>query len=337
MTINFRCDCGQPLQAKDEHAGQLTRCPKCGRDVTISAVQPAPAPARPEGVAHRPRPDVSHLDDDDERGGRRRRRQQSTGMSPVWIVVLVLGILGALGLVCCLPALLIPAVQKVREAAVRAQDTNNLKQLTIAMQAYNDTYGQLPPAVVYDRDGKPLYSWRVLLLPFIEQNNLYTAFHLDEPWDSPNNKPLLASMPRTYLQPGATPQEPYATYYQVFDGPGAAFDSDKSNGLIPCPAGLPGMGLQQGRNKSRIPMTFPDGTANTILIAEAGDPVPWTKPADLRWDPKGPLPKFGGMFHGDMNVALADGETRFLRKGLSEQTLRAAITANGGEVLGPDW
>jgi hypothetical protein len=202
------------------------------------------------------------------------------------------------------------------------------------MHNYQDTFQQLPPAVVYDRNGKPLYSWRVLILPFIEQDNIYRQFHLDEPWDSPHNKPLSATVIKTFLLPGTTPND--QTSYQVLDGPGAAFDSDPRNGLVAF--GDPGLGLQQSKKVSSIPRTFTDGTSNTILIAEAGDPVPWAKPGDLHFDPNGPLPKLGGPSGGDFNVAMADGFARPVRrKVVSEKTLRAAITANGGELLGPDW
>jgi hypothetical protein len=346
-------------------------------------------------VTGRPRPDVSHLDEDDdweEERRPRRRRGPQTKTSVLAIVSLVLGILSiCFTVITGLPAvllgvialiviaggggrvrgtglaiagvvlgllgslLLIPEVLSVRSAASRAQSANNLKQLAIAMHNFNDSTGQLPPAVVYDRDGKPLYSWRVLLLPYIEQNQLYTEFHLDEPWDSPHNKPLLARMPKTYAPPGSPPREPYATYYQVFDGTGAAFDSDKAKGLKPFnPGGLAGPGgfgvpfpgaagppagpsLMQGANVSRIPNTFTDGTSNTILIAEAGDPVPWSAPGDLHFDPNGPLPKLGGPSGGNFTVALGDGSTRYISRSISQTTLRAAITANGGEVLGRDW
>jgi hypothetical protein len=247
----------------------------------------------------------------------------------------VVGVLAAVSCLCIVPILIglrLPAVQKVRAAAARVESHKNLNQIAAAMHNYNSTYGQFPPAVVYDRNGKPLYSWRVLLLPFLEQESIYRSFHLDEPWDSPHNKKLLLAV-KVYLQPGEVPREPYATHYQVLDGPGAAFDSDPRNGLIPF--GDPKLGLQQSKNVTRI-NTFLDGTSNTILIAEARDPVPWTQPVDLRWDPKGPLPKLG-LFDGDFNVAMADGSTHTVHKGVSEQTLRAAITANGGEILGQDW
>ena len=395
MTIAFSCACGQQLQAREEHAGRRTRCPKCGRDVMVPSIEPAPAPEaplRPEAVTERRRPDVSHPDEGDdweERHPGRPRQPERT--STAAIISLVLGILsvpcvglpgipaiitgiiglsaisrsrgrlggqgfavagiilGAVGLIIVLPiAGLVPAVQKVREAAGRIQSANNLKQLAIGMQNFHEQTGQFPPAVVYDRDGNPLYSWRVLLLPYLEQDALYREFHLDEPWDSPHNKSLLARMPRTYARPEDWPaKEPYATYYQVFDGPGAIFDSDKSKGLKPFnPMGLgpfgmpapeaPAPSLMQPSTGRRF-ADITDGTSNTILIAEAGDPVPWTKPADLRFDPNGPLPKLGGPFHSYFIVAMADGSVRIVSKSVSPTTLRAAITANGGEILGPDW
>src|SRR5262249_54155708 len=89
--------------------------------------------------------------------------------------------------------LLMPAVQKVRMAAGNAQGQNNLKQIALAMHNYNDAYnGKLPAHAIYSKDGKkPLLSWRVAILPFIEQDNLYQQFHLDEPWDSEHNKKLI--------------------------------------------------------------------------------------------------------------------------------------------------
>jgi hypothetical protein len=398
MAIAFSCECGQQLQAKDEHAGRRTRCPKCGRDVMIPAIGPAPEPGprpRPEAVTRRPRPDVSHLEEDDDWEERRprRRRDAEARTSALAVTSLVLGILsfcftaltGLPAIVLAVIALiviggsggrvrgtglavgglitgllgsllllgLIPGVARVKQAQARIVSTNNLKQLALGMHNFNDTNGQLPPAVVYDRDGKPLYSWRVLLLPYVEEDALYREFHLDEPWDSPHNKALLPRMPKVYARPGEwPPKEPYATYYQVFDGTGAAFDSDKSKGLKPfnpggvAPFGMPGPGgfgppagpsLMQGANVSRIPATFQDGTSNTIMIAEAGDPVPWSAPGDLHFDPNGPLPKLGGLFNGEFNVAMGDASVRYITKKTSERTLRAAITASGGEVLGSDW
>jgi hypothetical protein len=241
-------------------------------------------------------------------------------------------------------ALLVPAVQKVREAAARTESQNNLKQIGLSMINCADTYqGRMVPATVYGQDGRPLYSWRVLILPFIEQQNLYNEFHLDEPWDSPHNMQFVMRMPKVYahpLDPGGAKKG--LTHYQVFVGTGAEqggrppFVNNPFN-LVPVPmAG--NKGFQGGNTQIRFPASFTDGASNTILVAEAADPVPWTKPEDLPYSSQQPLPRLGGLFSAGYNVALADGSARFIDSGrMTEQTIRAAVTANGGEDLGPDW
>ena len=185
------------------------------------------------------------------------------------------------------------------------------------MLNYHDTYGTLPPHAVYGKDGKPLLSWRVLILPFIEQDTLYKKFRLDEPWDSPHNLALLPEMPKMYGRyDGRSTREPYTTFYQVFVGEGAAFDGPR------------GMKLSED---------FPDGTSNTILMVEAGEAVPWTKPEDLPYARDEPLPSLGGLFVNTIRTALADGSVHFFKRETSEETIRAAITRNGGDSLGPDW
>jgi hypothetical protein len=186
------------------------------------------------------------------------------------------------------------------------------------MHSYEDTHGRLPPAAVCGEDGKPLLSWRVLLLPFLSQKDLYGQFKLDEPWDSPHNLRLLERMPSVYAPPpgkaGMVP--PYHTVCHVFVGKGAAFEW--------------GRGL-------RLKHDFPDGLSNTFLVVEAGKPVPWTKPEELEYDPYGPLPDLGGIFHDGFRARLADGSGVWIKKGLSEASLRAAITRNAGDKVGPDW
>src|SRR5438034_9067098 len=110
--------------------------------------------------------------------------------------------------------------------------SNDVKQIGLALHDFQQRHGRLPPAVVYDRDGRPLHSWRVLLLPYLEHEELYRRFLLTEPWDSPANRDLLPCIPKVYAAREAT-GEPYATFYQVFDGPGAAFESDRRLGLRP--------------------------------------------------------------------------------------------------------
>jgi hypothetical protein len=252
-------------------------------------------------------------------------------------------ITGGIGVFAMLPlvllGLLLPAVQKVRQAAGRAQDTNNLKQFAIAMHNFHDTYGGFPQAAAFrSEDGKPLLSWRVAILPFIEQGHLYQQFHLDEPWDSPHNKQLLSQMPPIFLQPGEKPDGSGTTRYQVLVGPGTIFEEPKTKpGEKPGPFDLPlFLGKGVPLRGIRIP-DIPDGTSNTILIATADRGVPWTKPEDMPFNPSGPLPPFSRRYSSGFNAALADGSVRLISFSTSEQTLRHAITRNDGMPLGPDW
>src|SRR5207248_5784084 len=116
------------------------------------------------------------------------------------------------------------AVVRVQQAAAAAQSTNNLKQIALAAHAYHDVNGTFPPAATCDKKGKPQLSWRVLVLPYIEQDNLYKQFKLDEPWDSDNNKKLIAKMPPVYAMPGKSKPGDTDTYYRVFVGNGAGWD-----------------------------------------------------------------------------------------------------------------
>jgi hypothetical protein len=206
---------------------------------------------------------------------------------------------------------------RIRDAGNRTQSQNNLKQMALAFHAYHRTFGTFPPAAVCDAGGKPLLSWRVAILPFIEQQNLYRQFKLDEPWDSDHNKKLLDKMPRTYSLPGVPLKEAGRTAYQLFVGKEALFD---------------------GARKPRFPRDITDGTANTLLVVEAAGTVPWTKPADIPFEGKDPRTRVGGWYGDIVNVSLCDGSVREVDpKKVSEYSFRAAITPNGGEVFDTTW
>jgi hypothetical protein len=211
--------------------------------------------------------------------------------------------------------LLYVVIENAREAAARSRCV--ISQITLTMHSYNDTHGHLPPAALRDKDGRPLLSWRVLILPFIEEGALYDQFRLDEPWDSAHNIRLLERMPRTYAAAWTKEVKvpAYHTVMHVFVGKGAAFEE---------------------RVQTKMPTDFPDGLSNTILIVEGGDPVPWTKPEDIPFDAAHPV-HVRGLFKNYFRVGMGDGSMRLVRHDLSETTLRAAITRSGGEQLGPDW
>src|SRR5262249_11860881 len=136
-----------------------------------------------------------------------------------------------------------------------------------------DAHKHFPAHAIYSKDGKTaLLSWRVAILPFLNEEALYQQFKLDEPWDSTHNLVLAAKTPSVYALPSFFDkgEPPNTTCFQVFVGPGAAFEG--KTGLV-------------------MPHDFPDGTSCTLLVAVAEEPVVWTKPADLAFDPKGPVPR----------------------------------------------
>jgi prepilin-type processing-associated H-X9-DG protein len=217
-------------------------------------------------------------------------------------------------------ALLLPAVQAAREAARRSQAANNLKQIGLAMHNYLDANGTFPPQAIRSKDGKKaLLSWRVAILPYVDNQALYSQFHLDEPWDSPHNIKLLDTIPAAYRDPSETKDTGPNTPFQVFYGKGAGFE---------------------GKEGARI-ADFTDGTSNTILVVEAKKQVPWTKPEDVEFDSEegetpNPLEAFGGRHPGGFNTLFADGSVRFIKHSIALEVLRALITRAGGEVISAD-
>jgi hypothetical protein len=242
----------------------------------------------------------------------------------------------------------------VEEAVHRARVRQQLRTLGQALENYQAAYNHLPAPAIVSADGKPLLSWRVAILPFIEQDALFKAFHLEEAWDSPHNKKLIERMPSVYAPVKKTPR-PHETWFQFIVGPGAVFTSHErivpalgSEGSTLRPsmggskAGPPGpmagpMRPRPADDHPVIPTSFPDGTANTILLVEAGAPVVWTKPDDVPYHPKKPLPRLGGQFASVVHLLTADQSVRTLpQRLLDERTLRAAITPAGGEPLNMD-
>ncbi len=240
---------------------------------------------------------------------------------------------------------LLPAVRAV---ASEEHSALHLHTIALAMLDYHDTYRTFPPAVVSNKDGQKMHSWRVLLLPFLNQKSLYEQYRFDEPWDSPRNQALMAKMPREYAPSGESfPPQDLATHCLVFTGRDAPFDS----GEPPPWLGNPMHDLRSWELYFEKPVrpplycfgkrptiaAFSDGLSNTILLVEGDERVPWTKPQDLPYAADQPLPKLGGLHRHGFLVAMADGSVRKVSDKTSEKTFRAAITPNGGEILGPDW
>jgi prepilin-type processing-associated H-X9-DG protein len=225
------------------------------------------------------------------------------------VMLLVIGIL---------IALLLPAVQAAREAARRMQCINNINNIGLALHNYHDEYGVLPPVMTADENGKPLHSWRVLMLPSLEYGRLYDQIRLDEPWDSDYNKQFHDKMPPFYSCPSAEPgaREKGLTNYSVVVG-------EK------CWSDQPNVGRPFG--------AMTDGTSNTISIVERKTPVCWMDPTQeitfekacegINVSPDG----LGSNHTGGINVSLFDGSVIFISNTIELRSLQALFTWDGGE------
>jgi hypothetical protein len=213
-----------------------------------------------------------------------------------------------------LVGLLLPAVQAAREAARRTVSSNNMKQIMLAMHNYNAVMGRFPARANFDKQGKPLLSWRVLILPYLEEQTLYNQFRLDEPWDSPNNKKLIPLMPALYQNPSQPPKRGMASYLAVC-GKGLAFDGD------------------QGRRIA----DFTKGTSTTIMLveADADRAVIWTKPDDWECDAARPLAGLGNAHPSGFSAGFADGSVRLISGTMDPRVFYALLTLAGGEGVNP--
>lgn len=207
-------------------------------------------------------------------------------------------------------ALILPAVTRARSAARNAQEMNNLRQIALAFHNYNDANGQFPTNV-YDANGKALLSWRVRLLPYLEAPGLYEQFHLDEPWDSPHNRPLVAQMPAVFASPSSA-LPPGRTRLLALVHEDSLFPGDKKLGF----------------------RDVVDGTSNTIMFVQAGPQaaVEWTKPEDISFDPNNP--KAGLMQpNGLLLSAFCDGSVQQIPLGIQGETLKRLVFRNDGQPI----
>jgi prepilin-type processing-associated H-X9-DG protein len=217
---------------------------------------------------------------------------------------------------------LLPIVPAKRPISLRQADCeNNLKHIGLALLNYHERYGSFPPAYIADENGKPKHSWRVLILPFMENQRLYEQYDFSEPWNGPNNRQLVGMMPKSYFcWSSSAGQNNGQTNYLAVIGPGAAWPGENNRTLS----------------------EFTDGAAQTIMVVEvANSKTNWMEPSDLHIDPFSSTPAANrkpgtaGSHPGGNNVVFADGSTGCLPNDLDPQVLHAMLTVDGGETI--DW
>jgi len=219
------------------------------------------------------------------------------------------------------------AAAKPTEAELKTQSRDNVKVIMLALHNYHDKHGAFPPSVLYGKDntgGKFPHSWRVAILPYIDQQKLYNSYHFDEAWDSPANVEVMAKMPDVYRAPGEERKSMHPAFV-VLVGKLMENDSD--------PAKLQTMfSSKQGVKMQMIR----DGLSNTLAIVETKlegkQAIQWTEPKDLTYDPAGELPKLGGLYADGFWMGEADGAAIFINSKTKAATIKGLISPAGGEV-----
>lgn len=230
--------------------------------------------------------------------------QRAVGFTLVELFV-VIAIIGML------VAMLLPNVRSAREPARRAQCMNNLKQIGLALHNYHDEYGCLPPAYTVDAEGKPLHSWRTLILPFLEHKPLYESIDLNRPWDDPANQAAFETRVSPYVCPSSDGRARHTRYLAVV-GPTSCLQADR------------------GRRLDEIT----DDRSLTLMVIEVADEhaVHWMSPVDASEDLLASLAaaKRQPHPHGAQGL-FADMAVRILRGDTKPEALRALVSIAGND------
>ncbi|MEX0819228.1 MAG: DUF1559 domain-containing protein [Pirellulaceae bacterium] len=232
-------------------------------------------------------------------------------------------------LIGCLYGVFGPAFSASRGRVRRMDCTNNLKQIALALHDYHDIFKTFPPAYIADDNGRPMHSWRVLILPFLEQQPLYDAYYFDEPWDGPNNRQLLSKISSVYScasQRRLGTNSDFHTNYVVVIGEETVWRGEQRDSI----------------------RHVTDSTADTLLVCEVLDrSIPWMEPTDIRYadaikllTSRDPHRHSGHIYRSffyewspGRNIALADGSVKFIARGIEVDDAKRLLTANDGEPL----
>jgi ribosomal protein S27E len=295
MAIHFVCpQCRSNENVADNYAGMTVPCKACGQMVAVPM---------PQGLTSGQKAAVAGA---------------SVGTILMFVFIGLIVLLVGCGGV--LVALLLPAVQSARSAARQSMSMNHMKQIMLALHNYHDVNGTFPPAYIADADGKPMTSWRVLILPYVEESMLYDQYDKTKPWNSPENLALAERVPSVYQSPlmEPTPENRLSTNYLLVAGKGTAFANPN------------------GPKMAEIT----DGTSNTICVVEVADPgIVWTQPSDLD------AAQLDFLIHGvrdkqpgqlnatsdrGLNVGMFDGSVRNISPQAPAAEIKKAIESQDG-------
>ena len=236
-------------------------------------------------------------------------------------------------------AVLYPFVQQAREAANRTSCKCMLNQIGLALHTYHDQYGSFPPAFVRGSDGRPWHSWRVLILPYLDQADLYKQYSFSEPWDGPNNIKLLPHRPSIFDCPIRCEPTGASRPLLAYTGILACGSGWRRSGMTTSFAAAFGSDCIFRGSEPVTTKDVTDSTTGTIMIGELSDAmIPWTKPEDID---VGLHPHIGDSLgfstsgrHGGAYFLMADGTSRWLKSDTPQQTVDALFTRDGGETSG---
>ncbi len=299
MPYLFTCPhCQARTQVEDRYSGQSGECYACGSSITLPHFAAGGTAAVVTANAKRP-----------------------------------VGVLIAAGVVLtmliCIVAAVIRfgggSVSRLADARMQNASIKNLEKIAVALNAYAADHGTYPPAVLRDQAGSPLHSWRVLILPYLGEQEMYDLFDLSKPWDHETNLQASFIMPDVYRHPSDNQSGPGVSGYYLITGPGTLF-----------PASGP-----------LSPQDISDNSSQTILAVAATPPLrttmgAWAEPIDLDYSKmrgvvngtEGVEP--GGHLASGVTMVTVDGRGHFLENGFPAATFNALVTPKGNEPLSDD-
>jgi hypothetical protein len=305
MPFHFTCPyCFKKTLVDESLAGESGPCVNCGKAITV------PEPPAKHSQAMRPV---------ESRTVETTSRSSRTLLA--WTLKVVC-LLVAAGLLFGLATYTLwPTYQGLKIRRDKVASMNNLQLIARALNQYAVEYGTYPPPTVYDSKGKPLYSWRVLILTYLGEAALYGQFKLDQPWDSPHNIQFVDRCPEVFTSPaGDVAGGAMETNYVLITGRGTLFP----------PSGP----LRPG--------DISDGAGNTLLVVETENTnMEWTRPWDIDIGKLNPKvgstgsDTIGGIHKDGAAAVFADEKAGWLPTDLSPTILRSLITPAGGEPVDP--